>query len=61
MKKSVIEDGEYNNQQLELSLKKKLKKEACVSLKRKGNQLQYDYNTEQLNRLEEANSSLEVG
>ena len=50
-----MEDNEFKNHKLEQSLKQKLKKEANLSFRNKGNELQYEFILEQLAKLEEAN------
>ena len=59
--KTVAEDKELKNHKLEQNLKQKLKKEVNVSFRNKKNKLQYDFNPEQLAKLEEAKSLLEIG
>ena len=49
------------NHKLEQTLKQKLKKEVSLSFRNKGNKQQYEFNLEQLAKLEEAKSLLEIG
>ena len=58
--KTVAEDNELKNHKLEQTLKQKLKKEVSVSFRNKRNKLQYEFNLEQLAKLEEAKSLLEI-
>ena len=59
--KTVAEDNDLKNHKLEQTLKQKLKKEANVSFRNKGNKLQCEFNLERLAKLEEAKSLLETG
>ena len=59
--KTVAEDNDLKNHKLEQTLKQKLKKEANVSFRNKGNKLHYEFNLEQLAKLEAAKSLLEIG
>ena len=59
--KTIAEDNELKNHKLEQTLKEKLKKEVNLSFRNKGNKLLYEFNLEQLARLEEAKSILEIG
>ena len=58
--KTVAVDNEFKNHKLEQILKQKLKKEANVSFRYKGNKHQYEFNIEQLAKPEEAKSLLEA-
>ena len=58
--KTVAEDNKLKNHKLEQTLKQKLKKEVSVSFRNKRNKLQYEFNLEQLAKLEEAKSQLEI-
>ena len=58
---TVAEDNELKNHKLEQTLKQKLKKEVSLSFRNKGNKQQYEFNLEQLAKLEEAKSLLEIG
>ena len=58
--KTVAEDSEFKNHKFEQTLKLKLKEEANLSFISKGNKLQYEFNLEQLVKLEEAKSLLEI-
>ena len=58
--KTVAEDNELKDHKLEQTLKQKLKKEVSVSFRNKRNKLQYEFNLEQLAKLEEAKSLLEI-
>ena len=57
----MAEDNELKNHKLEQTLKQKLKKEVSLSFRNKGNKQQYEFNLEQLAKLEEAKSLLEIG
>ena len=59
--KTVAEDNDLKNRKLEQTLKQKLKKEANVSFRNKGNKLHYEFNLEQLAKLEAAKFLLEIG
>ena len=59
--KTIAEDKELKNHKLEQTLKQKLKKEVSLSFRNKGNKQQYEFNLEQLAKLEEAKSVLEIG
>ena len=59
--KTIAEDNELKNHKLEQTLKQKLKKEVSLSFRNKGNKQQYEFNLEQLAKLEEAKSLLEIG
>ena len=59
--KTVVEDNELKSHKLKQTLKQKLKKEVNISLRNKGNKLQYECNLEQLTKLEEAKFILEIG
>ena len=59
--KTIAEDKELKNHKLEQTLKQKLKKEVSLSFRNKGNKQQYEFNLEQLAKLEEAKSLLEIG
>ena len=59
--KTVTEDNKLKNHKLEQTLKQKLKKEVNASFQNKGNKLQYEFNLEQLAKLEEAKSLPEIG
>ena len=48
------------NHKLEQTLKQKLKKEVNISFRNKGNKLQYEFNLEQLPKLEVAKSLLNL-
>ena len=58
--KTVTEDNELKNHKLEKPLKQKLKKKVNVWFQKKGNKLQYEFNPEQLAKLEEARSLLQI-
>ena len=58
---TMAEDNELKNHKLEQTLKQKLKKEVSLSFRNKGNKQQYEFNLEQLAKLEEAKSLLEIG
>ena len=58
---TMVEDNELKNHKLEQTLKQKLKKEVSLSFRNKGNKQQYEFNLEQLAKLEEAKSLLEIG
>ena len=58
---TMAEDNELKNHKLEQTLKQKLKKEVSLSFGNKGNKQQYEFNLEQLAKLEEAKSLLEIG
>ena len=58
--KTVAEDSKLKNLKLKQTLKQKLKKEANESFRNKGNKLQYEFNLEQMAKLEEAKSLLEI-
>ena len=57
---TMAEDNELKNHKLEQTLKQKLKKEVSLSFRNKGNKQQYEFNLEQLAKLEEAKSLLEM-
>ena len=57
---TMAEDNELKNHKLEQTLKQKLKKEVSLSFRNKGNKQQYEFNLEQLAKLEEAKSLLEI-
>ena len=59
--KTVAEDNELKNHKLKQTLKQKLKKEVNISFRNKPNKLQYEFNLQQLAKLEEAKSLLEIG
>ena len=59
--KTIAEDKELKNHKLEQTLKQKLKKEVSLSFRNKGNKQQYEFNLEQLAKLEEAKPLLEIG
>ena len=59
--KTIAEDKELKNHKLEQTLKQKLKKEVSLSFRNKGNKQQYEFNLEQLAKVEEAKSLLEIG
>ena len=56
----IAEDNEFKNHKLEQTLKQKLKKERNLSLQNEMYKLQYKFNLEQLGKLEEAKSLLEI-
>lgn len=58
--KKVAEDNKFKNHELEQTLKKKLKKEANVSLRKKGSKLQHEFSLDQLVKLDEAKSLPEI-
>ena len=58
---TMAEDNELKNDKLEQTLKQKLKKEVSLSFRNKGNKQQYEFNLEQLAKLEEAKTLLEIG
>ena len=58
---TMAEDNELKNHKLEQTLKQKLKKEVSLSFRNKGNKQHYEFNLEQLAKLEEAKSLLEIG
>ena len=58
---TMAEDNELKNLKLEQTLKQKLKKEVSLSFRNKGNKQQYEINLEQLTKLEEAKSLLDIG
>ena len=57
---TMAEDNELKNHKLEQTLKQKLKKEVSLSFRNKGNKQQYEFNLEQLAKLEEVKSLLEI-
>ena len=57
---TMAEDNELKNHKLVQTLKQKLKKEVSLSFRNKGNKQQYEFNLEQLAKLEEAKSLLEI-
>ena len=59
--KTVAEDNELKNHKLKQTLKQKLKKEVNISFRNKRNKLQYEFNLQQLAKLEEAKSLLKIG
>ena len=59
--KTVAEDNELKNHKLQQTLKQKLNKGANLSFGNKGNKLLYKFNLEQLAKMEEAKSLLEIG
>ena len=57
---TMAEDNEMKNHKLGQTLKQKLKKEVSLSFRNKGNKQQYEFDLEQLAKLEEAKSLLEI-